>query len=46
MFEFSTFENAENTIFRYIEFYKNERPHSAIDYKAPSEVYEQWKEPT
>ena len=43
-FKFSTFEDAENTIFRFIEFYNNERLHSAIDYKAPREVYEQWKE--
>ena len=28
----------ENTISRFIEFYNNERLHSAIDYKAPKEV--------
>ena len=43
-FEFSSFENAESTISRFIEFYNNERLHSAIDYKAPREVYEEWKE--
>ena len=43
-FEFSSFENAENTISRFIEFYKDERLHSAIDYKATREVYEKWKE--
>jgi putative transposase len=43
-FEFSSLENAENTISRFIEFYNNERLHSAIDYKAPREVYEEWKE--
>ena len=43
-FEFSSFEDAENTISRFIEFYNNERLHSAIDYKAPKEVYEEWKE--
>ena len=43
-FEFSSFEDAENTISRFIEFYNNERLHSAIDYKAPREVYEEWKE--
>ena len=43
-FEFPSFENAENTISRFIEFYNNERLHSAIDYKAPREVYEEWKE--
>jgi putative transposase len=31
-FEFSTFEYVENTILRFIELYKNERLHSAIDY--------------
>ena len=43
-FEFSSLENAENTISRFIEFYNNERLQSAIDYKAPREVYEEWKE--
>ena len=43
-FEFSSFEDAENTISRFIEFYNYERLHSAIDYKAPREVYEKWKE--
>ena len=43
-FEFSSFENAENTISRFIEFYNDERLYSAIDYKAPREVYEKWKE--
>ena len=43
-FEFSSFENAENTISRFIEFYNDERLHSAIDYKAPREAYEKWKE--
>ena len=42
-FEFSSFEDAESTISRFIEFYNNERLHSAIDYKAPREVYEKWK---
>ena len=37
-FEFSSLENAETTIYRFIEFYNNERLHSAIDYKAPREV--------
>ena len=37
-FEFSSFEDAENTIVRFIEFYNNERLHTAIDYKAPREV--------
>ena len=43
-FEFSSLENAENTISRFIEFYNNERLHSAIDYGKTREVYEEWKE--
>ena len=43
-FEFSSFEDAENTISRFIEFYNNERLHSATDYRTPREVYEKWKE--
>ncbi len=43
-FEFSSFEDAENTITRFISFYNNERLHSAIDYGTPGEVYEKWKE--
>ena len=43
-FEFSSFEDAESTIDRFIAFYNNERLHSAIDYKAPREVYERWEE--
>ena len=43
-FEFSSFEDAENTISRFIAFYNNERLHSAIDYRTPREVYEKWKE--
>ena len=41
-FEFSSFENAENTISRFIEFYNDERLRSAIRYKTPKEVYEDW----
>lgn len=43
-FEFSSFENADNTISRFIEFYNNVKLHLAKDYKAPREVYEKWKE--
>ena len=43
-FEFSSFEDAENTISRFIAFYNNERLHSAIDYRTPREAYEKWKE--
>ena len=43
-FEFSSFEDADNTISRFIEFYNSERLHSAIDYRTPREVYEKWKE--
>ena len=43
-FEFSSFEDAENTISRFIALYNDERLHSAIDYRTPREVYEKWKE--
>ena len=43
-FEFSSFRDADNTMSRFIEFYNNERLHSAIDYRAPTEVYAKWKE--
>ena len=43
-FELSSFEDAENTISRFIAFYSNERLHSAIDYRTPRELNEKWKE--
>jgi hypothetical protein len=43
-FEFSSFEDAESTISKLIEFYNNERLRSALDCKRPREVYEKWKE--
>ena len=43
-FEFSSFEDAYNTISRFISFYNNDRLHSAIDYRTPREVYKEWKE--
>ena len=43
-FEFSSFEDVDNTISRFIEFYNSERLHSAIDYRTPREVYQKWKE--
>ena len=43
-FEFSSFEDAENTISRFIAFYHNARLQSAIDYRTPREVYEKRKE--
>lgn len=43
-FEFSSFQDADDTIDRFIAFCNNERLHSAIGYKAPREVYERWKE--
>ena len=43
-FEFSSFEDEDNTISRFIEFHNNERLHSAINYRTPREVYEKWKE--
>ena len=43
-FEFSSLEDSDNTISRFISFYNNERLHSAIDYRTPREAYEKWKE--
>ena len=43
-FEFSSFEDAENTTSRVIAFYNNARLQSAIDYRTPREVYEKRKE--
>ena len=43
-FEFSSVKDADDTISRFIEFYNNERLPSAIGYKAPRKVYEEWKE--
>ena len=43
-FEFSSFEDAMSTIERFMAFYNNERLHSAIDYRAPREMHEEWKE--
>ena len=40
-FEFSSFGDADATINRFVEFYNNERLHSAIGYRAPKEVYEE-----
>jgi transposase InsO family protein len=41
-FKFSSFEDEDSTIIRSISFYKNERLHSAIGYRTPKEVYEDW----
>ncbi len=43
-FESSSFEDADNTLERFIAFYNNERLHFAIGYRAPKEVYKEWKE--
>jgi putative transposase len=34
-FEFESFEDAESTISRYVDFYNNERLHSGIGYITP-----------
>jgi putative transposase len=43
-FEFSSFEDEEKIISRFISFYNNERLHPAIDYRTPMGVYENRKE--
>ena len=43
-FEFSSFENARNTISRFIELCNNEGLHPAINYNTPRVVYEALKE--
>ncbi len=37
-FEFESFEEAKSTIGRYVDFYNNERLHSAIGYITPREM--------
>ncbi|WP_084795492.1 integrase core domain-containing protein [Acidiplasma aeolicum] len=37
-FEFDNIDEARNTIKRYIDFYNNERLHSAIGYITPKEM--------
>ena len=41
--EFSSFEDAENTIFGFISFYNNERLNSAVDCRTPREIYKNGK---
>ena len=38
-FKFESFGDAEETINRLVEFYNNDRIHSAIGYRAPGERY-------
>ncbi|OWP56395.1 MAG: hypothetical protein B2I17_06260 [Thermoplasmatales archaeon B_DKE] len=40
-FELSPFEDKMDTIDRFIAFYNNERLHSAIDYRALRDTYEE-----
>ena len=42
-FEFESFGDAEATINRFVDFYNNERIHSAIGYRTPWETYRKWK---
>ena len=41
---FDNVEQAQNVINNYIDFYNNIRPHQALDYKTPNEVYIKSKE--
>jgi len=37
--EYNTIREAKNCLFRYFDFYNNERPHQSLEYRTPSEVY-------
>jgi putative transposase len=37
--DFSSMAEASNAIGKYIDFYNNRRPHQALDYRTPAEVY-------
>ena len=37
-FEFESFEEAESTVERFVDFYNNERLHTAIGYIIPGEM--------
>jgi len=43
-FEFESFEEAESTISRYVDFYNNERLHNTIGYITPREMNEKYME--
>lgn len=41
-FEFETYDDAESTIYRFVDFYNNKRLHTAIGYITPREMNEKW----
>ena len=41
-FEFETYDDAESTINRFVDFYNNKRLHTAIGYITPREMNEKW----
>ena len=43
-FEFDTFEKCAEKLREWVNFYNNERIHSAIGYRTPRECYEEYEE--
>ena len=39
IYDYNTTYSAQQNISKYIDFYNNQRPHQALDYRTPSEMY-------